>query len=331
MTITHSSIDSLLTRAWLRWSALTALAAALLLGAAPAAAQCVPIGTPPTPGGAATEFGVEGKITAYDTAARTITANGMTFTLPAGLLVATAGLNLPGNISFESLTATGAEATRSIIGGTTIATGNVTNSVTATGNCLSFTAASVFVEMAENVLIGVLHEINVAAATFRVNGALVRMNSDPRFPSTLLDIGGDPIALSALAGFEGTAISVEGYYDAAAQTLFATLAETEVVTLTAGADGVAITRAQLKAAGDDLRVDGQATANAAGQRATSVSVFAGNLSAAGTACTGRLLGAAPVTAADGTFTLKVRRSPLVPTVCVQSPLGGVAARAVTAR
>ena len=317
--------------AWAARLALATVALALLLGAAPAAAQCVPIGVPPAPGGAATTFAVEGKITAYDRLARTLTANGMTFTLPQALLVATNGLNLPGNITLDALTDPALEASRSIIGGTTIASGNITTTATPAGNCLAFTATSVFVELAENVLIGVMHDIDVAAGSFRINGALVRMNADPRFPSQLTDIGGNPIPFGALAGYEGSAVAAEGYYDVATNTLMATLAETEVVPLTPGADGVAISRAQMRAAATELRVEGQAVANSAGQLATTVSVFSGDLNAAGTACAGALLATVNVTAVDGTFSFRQRRTALVRNVCVQSPLGGVATRAVTVR
>src|SRR5919107_644270 len=84
--------------------ALLVTAIMLLAGQANAqTAPCVPVST--APGAAASVFEVEGKITAYDRTNRTVTANGMTFTIPATLLVKTADLDAPvGNITFEALT-----------------------------------------------------------------------------------------------------------------------------------------------------------------------------------------------------------------------------------
>jgi hypothetical protein len=312
-------------RRWLvRLGALLALSAGTLLPAQ-AKAQCVPINSPVAPAGDAALFSVEGKITAFNRAARTITANGMTFILPTGLGVATNGLGLPANLTFEAFTDPALEATRSIIGATVIADG--TNSVTGAGNCVSFSATSVFVEMAENVLLGVLHDVDTVHQTFHVNGALVRMNPDPRFPSALLDLGGKPISIAGLVGFEGTPVSAEGYFDTTTGILNATLAETSAVPKTPGTDAVAISRALLRAGGE-LRVDGQVVANSTGQLATRVDVFSGTVS--GTKCSGALLGSA-TPAADTTFAFRIKRGATATSVCVKSPLGGIADRATTPR
>src|SRR5687768_969746 len=94
-------------------------------------APCVPVTT--APGAEAAVFEVEGKITAYDRTNRTVTANGMTFVIPATLLVKTADLDAPvGNITFEALTDPSAEASRSIIGGSTRSSGVITTTTTAT-------------------------------------------------------------------------------------------------------------------------------------------------------------------------------------------------------
>lgn len=143
-----------------------------------------------TPPAVAAVFDVEGKITAFNRTSRTLTANGLTFTVPSVLLAETRDLDLTGNITFDTLTDPTLEAQRSIIGGTVIATGTVSFTAVGTGFCTSFTAAQVFVELAENGLVGLLSNIDPVNGSFRVNGALVRMNTDPRFPSDLLDIGG---------------------------------------------------------------------------------------------------------------------------------------------
>src|SRR5688572_14283454 len=151
---------------------------------------CSPVSSPP--GADAAVFEVEGKITAYDRAARTVTANGMTFAIPATLLVKTADLDAPvGNITFEALTDPAAESSRSIIGGSTRSSGVIASSTTVNGNCVSFVADSVFIEIAENVLVGSLSNVNVADNSFRVNGVLVRMNPDARWPANLTDAGGN--------------------------------------------------------------------------------------------------------------------------------------------
>lgn len=307
------------TKRWaLRLAALFALAGGVM-STSTASAQCVPINSVTPPAGDAALFAIEGKITAFDRTARTVTANGVTIALPAGLLVSTANLDGPPNLTFEQLTDPAQQATRSIIGATVIAEGNITNSVTAGVNCISFVATAAFFEMAENVLLGVLHNIDTQAGTFKVNGQTVRMNTDPRFPSALLDLGGKPIALASLIGFEGTAVSVEGWMENG--VFNAVLAETEAITRAPGVDAVAISRAQRRA--NELRVDGSVAPNAAGALATSVTVFAGEANATFTACQSTTpLGTAAV-AVDRTFSFRLRRDVNTASVCVKSTLGGV--------
>jgi hypothetical protein len=290
---------------------------------------CSPVSSPP--GADAAVFEVEGKITAYDRTNRTVTVNGMTFAIPATLLVKTADLDATvGNISFEALTDPTAEASRSIIGGSTRSSGIVASSTTTTGNCVSFVADSVYIEIAENVLVGPLSDVNVAGGSFRVNGVLVRMNPDARWPAELTDIGANPITLDKLAGFEGTLVTAEGYFDATVNTLFAVAVETEVVQQQAGKDGVAITRTEGRTGNRELRVEGINTRNSQGVMATSVDVHAGVMNATGTGCAGPRLGAATVLQTDGTWSFRQRNIATIPTsVCAVSPLGGVAQRAVT--
>lgn len=88
-------------------------------------------------------FDVEGKITAFNRTSRTLTANGLTFTVPSVLLVETRDLDLTGNITFDTLTDPTLEAQRSIIGGTVIATGTVSFTAVGTGFCTSFSVPAV--------------------------------------------------------------------------------------------------------------------------------------------------------------------------------------------
>jgi hypothetical protein len=308
-------------------------AAMMFLAAVSASAQtetlCTPVSSPP--GAEAAVFEVEGKITAFDRTNRTITANGMTFAVPATLLIKTADLDAPvGNITFEALTDPAAEAVRSIIGGSTRSSGAIASSTTTTGNCVSFVADSVFVELAENVLSGTLSNVNVTDGSFRVNGVLVRLNPDARWPANLLDAGGNPITLDKLVGSEGTLVTAEGYFDAAVATLFGVTVETEVIVQQPGKDGVAITFAEGRTDNRELRVNGTNTRNGQGVMAASVNVHAGVMNDTATGCAGPRLGAATVSTVDGTWSFRQRNIATIPTsVCAVSPLGGVAQRVVT--
>lgn len=307
-----------------------AVAGVFAASSAHAQAQCVPVNISPPADPAESVFEVEGKITAFDRANRTITANGMTFTLPAGLLVETRNADLAGNITFDLLTDPTLEAQRSIIGGTAIATGTIVFTPSGTGFCITFDAAGIYVELAENVVAGLLSDVDGVAGTFRVNGVLVSMNADPRFPSDLLDIGGNPIAVEDLAAFEGTVVSVEGYFDVAQNVLVGTVVETEALQPQPGTDSVALTRVEGRVDNSELRVEGvNSPSPQSGQYAASVNVHSGGLDAAGTACAGALLGTAPVSAVDGTWDLRLRPIALIPAqVCAKSVLGGIATRAV---
>jgi hypothetical protein len=310
------------------------MVAMMFMASVSASAQevpCSPVSSPP--GADAALFEVEGKITAYDRVNRTVTANGMTFGIPANLLVKTTGHDAPaGNITFEALTDPAAEASRSILGGSTRSSGIIASSTTPTGNCISFVADSVFIEIAENVLVGTLSNVNVTDNSFRVNGVLVRMNPDARWPAELTDAGGNPITLDKLVGAEGTLATAEGYFDAALNTLFAVAVETEVVVQQPGKDGVAITFAEGRTDNRELRINGLNTRNAQGVMASSVDVHAGVLNSTATGCAGPRLGAATVVQTDGSWSFRQRNIATIPTtVCAVSPLGGAAQRAVDIR
>jgi hypothetical protein len=294
-----------------------------------AQAPCVPVDIAPPTDPALQVFEVEGKIQSFNTTARTITANGMTIFIPTTVLVETRNLDLTGNITLANLTDPTLEAQRSIIGGTVIASGDIVFSQATGGNCVSMNATRVFVEFAENVIVGLLSNVDTAAGTFRVNGSLVRMNADPRFPKDILDVGANQLTITDLASHEGEDISVGGYYDAAQNVLNGTLVETEFVKALPGQDGVAITRTEGRTGNRELRVEGLNARNPQGQFAASVTVFSGGLDAAGTQCVGTQLGTAAVSSVDGTWAFRQRNITPPTQVCVKSPFGGIDASAVT--
>ncbi len=66
------------------------------------------------------------------------------------------------------------------------------------------------------------------------------MNPDPRFPREIIDLGGNPITLADLAGFEGTEVTVNGYFDSTLGMMCGTLIESSAIKAQPGVDGVAI-------------------------------------------------------------------------------------------
>lgn len=304
----------------------------VLLPATAQATHLCAVGLPVhfTPDPAASVWDVEGKITSFDRVNRTMTANGMTMSIPPTVLIKTNDLDQPvGNITFDFLTDPALEAVRTVIGGTAIAGGAAVFTAEVGGTCMSLVADSVFVELAENGLIGPLMSVDVAGGSFVVNGATIRMNTDPRFPSDLHDLGGNPITVADLVGNEGALMDVGGYFDPVAGVLFGTLVEAPILTVQPGKDTVAIERAQGRLG--EMRVRGLVSRHPdTGLFVASVNVFAGTINAAGTGCDGSLLGPAAVDAVDGSFEFRLRQAGFVPpaNVCVASPGGGVAERSL---
>jgi hypothetical protein len=295
-----------------------------------AQAPCAPVDIAPPTDPALLVFEVEGKIQSYNNTTRTVTANGMTIYIPTTVLVETRNPDLTGNITLANLTDPTLEAQRTIIGGTVIASGDIVFGQGPSGNCVTMNATQVFVELAENGIVGLLSNVDPAAGTFRVNGVLVRMNADPRFPKDILDVGNNQLTITDLASHEGEDISVGGYFDATQNVLFGTLVETEFVKALPGQDGVAITRTEGRTGNRELRVEGQNARNPQGAFAASVTVFAGGLDATGTQCAGTQLGTAAVSAVDGSWEFRQRNIATIPTqVCVKSPFGGIDTAAVT--
>lgn len=287
--------------------------------------------TPPADPALAT-WEVEGRIADYSRPGRTITANGITFHVPDGMMVKTNDLAQPvGNIPFADsdpatpdLTDPALEGIRTVRGGTAIAAGDsVFTPAAGGGTCMSLVATSVFVELAEHGLIGLLMSVNEADASFVVGGATIRMNTDPRFPSDLTDIGGNAITVADLVDNLGTLVDIGGYFEGG--ILRGNFVEAAVLRKLAATDTVVIERAEGRSDKSELRAVGLVSRHPdTNSIAPSVNIYRGAVNASETACTGDLLGSAPVTAADGTFTFRRTVSPLPATVCAQStnPDGG---------
>lgn len=205
---------------------------------------------------------VEGKLTAISTAARTVNVNDTRIVLPAGMLIDTSGDGV-GDITLDQLND---PTLPTAIGGTMIINASAAN----VGGVARFTATNAYFEFAENVVVGPLVAVNAAAGTFQVAGTVVRMNTDPRLPAKITDLGGNTIPLSALNGFEGTSVSVSGYM--LGTELRAALVETSVIQ-PAATDTVLVERALYDAAKRTIEVRGIVTANpATGQIAPQVSI-----------------------------------------------------------
>lgn len=300
-----------------------------VLLAAPAMAQC-PVGSSPFSGTVVDPiFELEGVIDAYDQANRTITTNGTTFQVPAGVLIST---GLPQGIELDCLVAPATTGCfpagtvpanpRSILGATIIATGAIDS--TTTPGCITYVPEVVEFLFAENVVVGTLTSVTPPNA-LTIHDAEVVMNTDPRLPSMLIDGALVEHPLSDLVGLEGENVGVDGYYDAATGVLHGVIVELETVLPSAdGTDVIAIDRAEWDGDKGELRVGG--TVVPATTMPASVDLYApGTLDTAGTACTGTLQ-ASPAVGVDGAFEYRNRNGfPTNPvTVCVASPNGGAA-------
>jgi hypothetical protein len=311
-----------------------ALAAAIALtGGAPRTAQAADV----CPDGRVTTvapdvdsqvFDVEGKIGAYDVANRTITANGMTFKIPAGLLIKTEDLDqATGNISLEALTD---PAHASIVGSTAIASGTVTTEPIQGGVCVKFVANSVYVEPAEHGVVGPLLSVNTADQSFVVGGTTVKINTDSRYPQKLIDLAGTQLTLEQLSKHIGVLVDAVGYFDEQSATLNGTVVEADMLTPQATTDTVQIDRANWKST--ELRVRGAVSQKPDGSLAASVDLYNGGV--ANGKCTGVKLATTAVTAdaaaGEGTWEFRIRSTTNPRTVCIQSLGGGVAESAVVA-
>lgn len=227
----------------------TALAAAaLLLGGVNASAQF-----PPSPPPLATEIeGSVSDVTLNGDGTVTMTVMGMNVVVPVGTPVSTPSSSL----TFSQLVDPAPLPNRTqagFTGGTAIVIGTV--DVTGT-----VTAEDVFVEPAENVILGVVTANE--NGTFAINSVPVVLLADPRMPAQpVRDVNGIEILLNSIP--VGSGASTEGYFANGVFNAF--LIEADQGTPVNTTPQVTITRADARERtpnnrrGDDLEVRGTVT------------------------------------------------------------------------
>jgi hypothetical protein len=252
LSVTTKLIRGEFVMKFFAWSVICA--AMLQLGCGAVLAQA-----PPT---SLNEAGVEGPITGINPTARTITVGGMVCEIPPDLAIG--GTNGITGATLSRLLDTAApNRVRSIFqaglgeapytAGTLIAEGITVVQGTTTRHVMSVAA----VELAENSVIGTMSSYNATAGSFVVNGITCRMNPDERFPAVVMSLAGQPMAASNLSRGVNTPVLVTGYMHLG--VLYATLVETELLPVVAGADTVSVIRADARLRGNilgELRVDG---------------------------------------------------------------------------
>ena len=149
---------------------------------------------------------VEGEIEAFDAVNRTVTIDGTVVQIPATLLIDVTGDGV-GDITFSDMVN---PAYSSPIGADMILDG-VASSV---NGLARFTATTAYFAFGEQVIVGPLINVDAALGTFQVAGTTCKMSPDPRMRPKLLDLGSNQMSLSAMAGWEGSAVSVGGYLGA---------------------------------------------------------------------------------------------------------------------
>jgi hypothetical protein len=178
---------------------LGAVTTVAMLSAVPVLAQVVP-----------TE--IEGTLRNVNRANRTLRVMGVTVNVPDGTPI-----NSPtARLTFNQINAAPDLPGRDMngfLGGTAIVTGQVNPDG-------SITADSVFVEPAENVVVGVL---GVGGAS--IAGMPVSLTTDPRLPSSVINAYGFVINPADIPA--GTPGGVEGYYSASTNTLYAHTVEVD--------------------------------------------------------------------------------------------------------
>jgi len=268
-------------------------------------------------------WSVEGPLQAYDVAAGSLTVMGTTFLLTTGQLIDTGGLASPLSITLATL-ASPAPGFPLPTGGVVKAGGAV---VVTTPGCGAMVPDAIIFEFAENVMVGPLVSVDVAAGTFNVAGTTVTMNADPRIPSELLDLNFDPMTVAELVGWEGSLITAEGYFRNG--LLYAKLAETEVLPAR-GTDAVALTRADWRQSKGSVDVRGTVFPLPGVPVAATIAVDVG--------CNGTVDNNAATVAGAvlGTFDFNYRSANNAfranpGTVCVTSPQGGTASATFVVR
>lgn len=259
----------------------------------------------------------EGTISAVDQVARTITVNGASFKVPGTLLVKTHSLDqTQGNISLTDLL-TPADIAGNATG---IAQGHTEYGVNGQGQqCATFVADSVYVERAENVLVGALTGVAPDGQSIYIAGGKVEANKDSRWPTPtgIMDATGTEVPFAELAGHEGLMLEAEGYFSTTGQALQGTVIATDqILTTPVNGDTVVISRAEWK--DNELRLSG--VVSPAGTSKT-VTVYPGRL--VGSACdTAKAAIGTAAVGADGAYSYRNRNVAYPGAVCVQSSGGG---------
>jgi hypothetical protein len=303
---------------------LSLLAASWCLSSS-ALAVC-PVGSVDLPAGvdpATLVWAVEGPLAAYDVAAGSLTVFGTTFLVPPAMLISTSTIGGPGDITFTQLTSP-APGYPLPTGGTVTASG----SFLVSGACGQLVPDAVYFEFGEHVVVGPLVSVDAAAGSFNVAGTTVFMNTDPRIPADILDLNFDPIASVAdLAGWEGSIVTVEGYFRDG--TLWGKVVETEIVPPST-TDSVAIERADWRQSKSFVEVRGVLFPLPGQAPAATVNIDVGcngTIDNVGSTAPGALLGTVDWAWRSGNNSFRTNPG----SVCVTSPNGGTATRTFTVR
>lgn len=195
---------------------------------------------------------IEGPLQDYDLTARVIVVNGTQVQVPATVLFDTTGDGV-GDVTLAQLVN---PTLRSPLGGTVHVTAALRT--TQSGHA-QFVADSLYFEFGERVVVGPLVAVDAANGMFQVGGHQIRMSTDPRLSPILADLGGHPITVADLAGFEGSLVSAEGYMDEG--VFFGKFVETQALVPGANVDGVGVERALWRADKGQIDVVGTITAH----------------------------------------------------------------------
>ena len=207
--------------------------------------------------------GFEGPIEWVDPAAQSITVMGAEVVIPDALVIdGTVGITGATLADLEDEAAP--SKVRSLFSGSTANPFSEYSGGTFKGLCVdvngTLVCTELVIELAENVAIGPITEIDVEAGTFKMSGVNCKMNADERFPAELLGLGLEPITwddIIATEGAEGTGV---GYY--VDGTLHVCSLETEILPAgEGGIDTIRITRVRGRdrRRGAELRVQAVTT------------------------------------------------------------------------
>lgn len=273
-----------------------------------------------------TPWAIEGPISSIDPVRGTISVGGFTATIPATLVLGgTDGitgaslarlddLNAPSRIRSIYAAPFGAPVSHSAA--TLRAEGEVIDGP----NGRQYLATSAVVELAENVVVGILDAIDTTDGRFSINGVQCVISRDERFKTEVLDVAGSPIQLSDAEGKSGIAAGAVGYmYD---NVLHVTSLELDLIQ----PGTVSIIRAQSVAGNRNrLKVEGRVAPFTAGSTVTI-------LDSSNNSILGIVNVVLDPATGDGSFVLDIRNLVRVPAqIKAVTSTGAEATSAVTAR